>query len=241
MRRPSPPFTLFILFSCSAVHCSALIACPAFYLSGAFALLSYGGSSDVFDHDLCLIPGTRPAAPPGRPKKPVGQFCPTHSDPLAISIAPARNDYSVGQFHTRRENHTGIMSGALSKRQQARNEKFLHELVQSVRGNNKCADCHAPNPGEHPSALYDRDPRLWLTITLSLWNSLGFMECTNTLSLRQPDPYWPSTPLAKRLRCTVHQTILTLNAVGCFPVYAMRFNSSQVGHTYFQSQVTKHG
>ncbi|PHH62205.1 hypothetical protein CDD81_7332 [Ophiocordyceps australis] len=38
------------------------------------------------------------------------------------------------------------MSGALSKRQQARNEKLIHDLVQSVPGNNKCADCHMPNP-----------------------------------------------------------------------------------------------
>ncbi|KAK3685734.1 hypothetical protein B0T22DRAFT_466384 [Podospora appendiculata] len=39
------------------------------------------------------------------------------------------------------------MSAALTKRQQARNEKVLHELVQSVPGNNFCADCQARNPG----------------------------------------------------------------------------------------------
>lgn len=38
------------------------------------------------------------------------------------------------------------MSGALSRRQQARNEKALQELVQNVPGNNMCADCHARNP-----------------------------------------------------------------------------------------------
>ncbi|KAF4511862.1 hypothetical protein G6O67_001068 [Ophiocordyceps sinensis] len=38
------------------------------------------------------------------------------------------------------------MTPVLSKRQQARNEKFLQDLVQSVPGNNKCADCHMPNP-----------------------------------------------------------------------------------------------
>ncbi|KAK1754678.1 UBA domain-containing protein 3 [Echria macrotheca] len=38
------------------------------------------------------------------------------------------------------------MSGALSKRQQARNEKVLQDLVQSVPGNNFCADCQARNP-----------------------------------------------------------------------------------------------
>ncbi|EGX93307.1 GTPase activating protein for Arf, putative [Cordyceps militaris CM01] len=38
------------------------------------------------------------------------------------------------------------MSGVISKRQQARNEKQLHELVHTVAGNNICADCYARNP-----------------------------------------------------------------------------------------------
>ncbi|KAK4168860.1 UBA domain-containing protein 3 [Cladorrhinum sp. PSN259] len=38
------------------------------------------------------------------------------------------------------------MSGALSKRQQARNEKALHDLVKSVPGNDVCADCSTRNP-----------------------------------------------------------------------------------------------
>ncbi|XWW98785.1 hypothetical protein V2A60_006787 [Cordyceps javanica] len=38
------------------------------------------------------------------------------------------------------------MSGIVSKRQQARNEKQLQELVQTVPGNNICADCYARNP-----------------------------------------------------------------------------------------------
>jgi hypothetical protein len=40
------------------------------------------------------------------------------------------------------------MSGPLSKRQQARNEKVLQDLVQNTPGNNVCADCGARNPGE---------------------------------------------------------------------------------------------
>ncbi|KAL1881457.1 hypothetical protein VTK73DRAFT_3742 [Phialemonium thermophilum] len=39
------------------------------------------------------------------------------------------------------------MSGSFSKRQQARNEKVLQELVRNVPGNNVCADCNARNPG----------------------------------------------------------------------------------------------
>ncbi|OTB00654.1 hypothetical protein M426DRAFT_324122 [Hypoxylon sp. CI-4A] len=38
------------------------------------------------------------------------------------------------------------MSGLMSKRQQARNEKVLQDLVTSVPGNNFCADCSARNP-----------------------------------------------------------------------------------------------
>ncbi|KAL1836287.1 hypothetical protein VTJ49DRAFT_5333 [Mycothermus thermophilus] len=38
------------------------------------------------------------------------------------------------------------MSSALSKRQQARNEKALQDLLNNVPGNNVCADCQARNP-----------------------------------------------------------------------------------------------
>lgn len=47
------------------------------------------------------------------------------------------------------------MSGTMSKRQQARNEKVLHELAQAP-GNNVCADCSARNPCMFPPiACYD--------------------------------------------------------------------------------------
>ncbi|KAI9865880.1 MAG: hypothetical protein M1813_001847 [Trichoglossum hirsutum] len=39
------------------------------------------------------------------------------------------------------------MSSVLSKRQQARNERALQELIKSVPGNDRCADCQARNPG----------------------------------------------------------------------------------------------
>ena len=43
------------------------------------------------------------------------------------------------------------MSSALSKRQQARNEKALQDLLHTVAGNDFCADCQARNPGNWPS------------------------------------------------------------------------------------------
>lgn len=36
---------------------------------------------------------------------------------------------------------------AISKRQQARNERALQELIRTVPGNDRCADCSAKNPG----------------------------------------------------------------------------------------------
>jgi hypothetical protein len=39
------------------------------------------------------------------------------------------------------------MSSMLNKRQQARNEKVLQDLIKTVAGNDKCADCGTKNPG----------------------------------------------------------------------------------------------
>ncbi|KAK5113873.1 hypothetical protein LTR85_010406 [Meristemomyces frigidus] len=39
------------------------------------------------------------------------------------------------------------MASAISKRQQARNERTLQDLLRSVPGNDRCADCSAKNPG----------------------------------------------------------------------------------------------
>lgn len=39
------------------------------------------------------------------------------------------------------------MTSAISKRQQARHEKTLQDLIRSVPGNDRCADCSAKNPG----------------------------------------------------------------------------------------------
>lgn len=57
------------------------------------------------------------------------------------------------------------MTSVPSKRQQARNEKALQELVQSVSGNNACADCKTRNPGVYAlltdiSAVYRSDTSL---------------------------------------------------------------------------------
>lgn len=51
------------------------------------------------------------------------------------------------------------MSGQLSKRQQARNERVLQDLIKTVPGNNVCADCQARNPGNtHLLPVKEREP-----------------------------------------------------------------------------------
>lgn len=39
------------------------------------------------------------------------------------------------------------MVAGISKRQQQRNERALQDLIRSVPGNDRCADCSAMNPG----------------------------------------------------------------------------------------------
>jgi hypothetical protein len=39
------------------------------------------------------------------------------------------------------------MATAMNRRHQARNERALQDLIKSVPGNDRCADCAARNPG----------------------------------------------------------------------------------------------
>jgi len=67
------------------------------------------------------------------------------------------------------------MAGVVSKRQQARNEKALYDLVQNVPGNNACADCQTRNPGENlPPTAVELDE---FELTAFCY-SLGIMERT---------------------------------------------------------------
>ncbi|KAF2480669.1 hypothetical protein BDY17DRAFT_228522, partial [Neohortaea acidophila] len=58
------------------------------------------------------------------------------------------------------------MAASISKRQQARNERQLQDLIQTVSGNDRCADCAAKNPG-------------WAS-----WN-LGIFLCVRCASLHR--------------------------------------------------------
>lgn len=45
------------------------------------------------------------------------------------------------------------MTAPISKRSQARNERAIQELIRTVPGNDRCADCQARNPGMSCDAL----------------------------------------------------------------------------------------
>lgn len=44
----------------------------------------------------------------------------------------------------------------ISKRHQFRNERALQELIRTVPGNDRCADCQAMNPGVYYFSDYER-------------------------------------------------------------------------------------
>ncbi|KXH41711.1 UBA/TS-N domain-containing protein [Colletotrichum simmondsii] len=72
------------------------------------------------------------------------------------------------------------MAGVLSKRQQARNEKVLHDLVQSVPGNNLCADCQARNPGKCNCAPSPAAQTVGQKLTVV--RSMGLLEYSSPLT-----------------------------------------------------------
>ena len=78
------------------------------------------------------------------------------------------------------------MASTISKRQQARNERALQELIKAVAGNDRCADCSSKNPGglaPRLDAPYSQ-ARL-LTIAFSL-RRLGKLECERFSSASSP-------------------------------------------------------
>jgi hypothetical protein len=62
------------------------------------------------------------------------------------------------------------MPTGISKRQQARNEKTLTELIRTVPGNDRCADCDALTPGTSREILI-------VDHTNSYLNRMGKLEC----------------------------------------------------------------
>jgi len=69
------------------------------------------------------------------------------------------------------------MSATISKRSQARNERAIQELIRTVPGNDRCADCQARNPGRSCNA-----PNIRIQLTASLL--LGWASWSVSRSLR---------------------------------------------------------
>jgi hypothetical protein len=65
------------------------------------------------------------------------------------------------------------MASIINKRQQARNERALHELIRTVPGNDRCADCQAGNPGEFSISQSRRLIRLLIVVCV---NRMGKLE-----------------------------------------------------------------
>jgi hypothetical protein len=66
---------------------------------------------------------------------------------------------------------------AINKRQQARNERALQDLIRSVPGNDKCADCGAKNPGTSPI------PNLLYSIVMLNYLLLGWASWSVSLAI----------------------------------------------------------
>lgn len=112
------------------------------------------------------------------------------------------------------------MPNGISKRQQLRNEKTLAELIRTVPGNDRCADCDALTPGLFCTLRSPLD--IVLTIVSIQDGQAG------TYALHDLDPY-------SSLRADQPPTD------GYLSMSAVRLNSPQAGHTYFQSQVIVYG
>ena len=109
------------------------------------------------------------------------------------------------------------MASVLNKRQQARNERALQELIKTVPGNGVCADCSARNPGELLPSL-----QLLVYHLLMARLRMGQLErkCFwATLSTPQTNPV----------------------LVGHFPMHAMRRHPPQAGNAHLQGQIAQYG
>ncbi|KAF4336252.1 GTS1-transcription factor of the Gcs1p Glo3p Sps18p family [Fusarium beomiforme] len=91
------------------------------------------------------------------------------------------------------------MSSIMSKRQQARNEKALQDLVQNIPGNNMCADCHARNPawaswslGTHISKVKSLSMDSWTNEQVDNMRKVGNVNSNN---IYNPEHRKPPVPV----------------------------------------------
>lgn len=123
------------------------------------------------------------------------------------------------------------MPSGISKRQQLRNEKALADLIRTVPGNDRCADCDALTPGlltplQHLALSIRGRSEL---IHISVNDRMGKLE-------RMRLSVISVSPITKYLK-----TDLVSRIDGYLPVYAVRRNPPQAGNTHFQGQVLVNG
>lgn len=114
----------------------------------------------------------------------------------------------------------------ISKRHQFRNEKALQDLVRTVPGNDRCADCQAMNPGMLFFFLFIGTPRRGgerKKEKIADFYRMGQLECTYRNRDRKKKDL--------KLTCTDW----------CFLMHALRYAASQTGHAYLKSQVVDDG
>ena len=71
------------------------------------------------------------------------------------------------------------MASIVNKRQQARNERTLQDLIKNVPGNDRCADCFVRNPG----MIFLHNNQVSHAYQCA---RLGQLECTMTLCTGLP-------------------------------------------------------
>lgn len=109
-----------------------------------------------------------------------------------------------------------MMTASLSKRHQARNERNLQELIKTVPGNDRCADCQARNPGN-----WFPPQRLWNLIRANSWFQDGQ---AGTWAHGQSSAQWKWLTVGIRLARHL-------------PMHAMRLITSKARHSHIQSEI----
>lgn len=115
----------------------------------------------------------------------------------------------------------------MNRRQQARNERALQDLIHNAPGNDRCADCQARNPG----ARYPR-PDKTLARLLTLVFRLGKLECECPVSY---------ICISRRRRQASVLTKIIRVLAGNLPLHALRRDTSEAGHAHLKGQIPQHG
>jgi hypothetical protein len=129
------------------------------------------------------------------------------------------------------------MPNGISKRQQLRNEKTLAELIRTIPGNDRCADCDALTPGTLP-----RCDTMLLTMTIPLSSSIELILSLAINQDGQAGTYDLPSPLQSNPLSPIPPTNLLPEPLdGHLPLHAVRRNPPQAGYTHIQGQVLVDG